>query len=153
MADERPERPRWFQFGLRRLLFWTTLVAIFLGLGSFWAASQRIYSDATFACSLAAIAVVAAILRALIRPWIAWHLTTFIAGFIYAINPGWWFWSEPLGVPLDATEQLALFTTHFVIHGFGVGWVIFLVVDGVCRVVDWSDRFIEKKMRAASDDR
>jgi hypothetical protein len=112
------------------------------------------FFDATILLSLAVITVVAATLRALTRPLIAWHLTTFIGGLVYAICPGIATFSRFLSAfRWSFQDGLAFFTFNFVTPGFGFAWTIFLVLDGTCRIADKVDRLIEKETTAAPDDR
>ena len=142
LASQQRESRRRLQFSLRKVLLWTAVVAVCIGIAIFaWDEVLPYYGVPSMA-SLALTAIVAVTLRTWIHSGIAWPLTTLVGGLIYAIyGRGWSSWPY-LRYSLDVEPQqwVACYVSEHVIMGFGWAWVVFLLVEGTCRTIDRLDR-------------
>jgi len=134
MTTPQPKSHR-LQFSLRKLLLWTAVVAVYCGLGKLAAESEaRVlqgYDDTSFVAAITVMAVVSVGLKAVSPPLTAWHISVLAGGLVVEA----WGWIE-----YDGDDVLGAF-----LFGAGMGWTVFLVVEGTCRFVNWADNFVEKK--------
>ncbi len=141
-SQERPKRR--LQFTLRRMLLWTVVVALYCGLSvsaatwhSGWLGLLFI---SWFRRAAGCTAVIAVFLKTVTRSSIACHLEAFAGGVVTTAS---FYLTEPSINPVN-TSILFLF-------GCGTGWLIFLVLEATCRLVDWADRFIGRMTKGAPD--
>lgn len=141
MTTEPPNHRRWFQFSLRKVLLWTAVVAVYCGLVKLAAVSEaewlEPFRDTRFAALMSVVAMVSFGLRAVFPHLIAWHLSALAGAFVLLAGAFVPAGHYPIHLPEDVLAA--------VFFGSGMGWTVFLVVDGTCRFVNWADSFMEKK--------
>jgi hypothetical protein len=135
MNDQRPERRR-FQFGLRKLLLWTGVVAVLLGLAT------TTFTTAEAVVLLGWMILVAAV-RWAFGPKAAGALSV-AAALILHVSFSWLVYmaARPFPDPVEAGVG-ALIVGGTVGGLFGL--VMFGIAEGAVRAVNWADKVLETK--------
>ncbi len=123
------KEPARYQFGLRKLLLWTAVVALYCGLVV--AVESESLEWLVLCCCPALILG----LRLAFGSWVACHVSAVGAGGVLALRV--FFPSLPVGA-FEVWEAFA--------RGCGVGYVIWLVVELACLLVNRADHLLRAKV-------
>jgi len=126
MSKER----RRFQFGLRALLLWTLVLALYCGLVVGAESTELEW----LVVSLFPVLILG--LRLTFGPWIACHVSAVGAGVVLALRV---FFPS---LPTSAFEVQYAF-----IEGCGFGYAVWLVVELICQGVKRADRLLDRRGR------
>ncbi len=124
MSKEPPN----FQFGLRKLLLWTVVVALYCGLVV--AVESENLEWLVLSCCPALILG----LRFAFGPWVACHVSAIGAGAVLALRVFF------PALPTNAFEVQFAF-----VEGCGIGYALWLVVELVCLLVNRADNLLRSK--------
>ena len=122
------KEPSSFQFGLRKLLLWTVVVALYCGLVV--AVESENLEWLVLSCWPALILG----LRFAFGPWVACHVSAIGAGGVLALR-----------VFFPALPASAFEVQHAFIQGCGIGYVVWIVVELVCLLVNRADNLLRTK--------
>lgn len=157
-TSQKSPRRRW-QCSLRKLLLWTVVVAVYLGIArllvgveALWAVIEGDpFTVAGWWLFTGGMIVAALVFRALMSPLWAAHLTTCTGGLIYGVYANRWFASWLLNGDADGVFVVAAFVLVFLdfAKGFGLAWMICIMIGATCRLMNWADRRIAM-MRAGA---
>ena len=113
---------RRFQFGLRKSLIWTAVVALYLGFVTSLGIPPVAIGFIT------SWAVVVGILRQAIGPMVAASLSVIGGGIVFAFGEDWgaFHWPGPF-------------------WGCLAGWFVFVLLETAFRAIEYADNFIEEK--------
>ncbi len=117
-----------FQFGLRKLLLWTVVVALYCGL------VVTVESSNLEWLVLSCFPVLILCLRFAFGPWIACHVSAIGAGIAIAVRVFF------PALPTNAFEVQYAFA-----QGCGIGYVVWLVVELACAFVNRADNLLRSK--------
>jgi len=117
-----------FQFSLSKLMLWVTVCAIYT---SIIVASEPANLEWLAVCCWP---VVVAAFRVRFSCWIACHFSAIGAGLLLVLGL---FFPDPSTSPFEVTYT---FTT-----GCGIGYLVFLFVEAVCRLIDHADGLMRRQ--------
>ena len=135
MTSPRPERrTRRFQFGLRKLLLWTGVVALLLGI-------LKVLNLPILVCVLVDCwVIVVAVVRATSGATAAAVLS--VAFGVVAVVAVLFIVPSELGITPDGTE-LVLAAPELLLNGVGLGLYVLALVELAFRGVNWTDKMLE----------
>jgi hypothetical protein len=117
-----------FQFGLRSLLLWTAVMALYLGL------VVTVESENLEWLVLSCWPALILGLRFAFGPWISCHISAIGAGGVVAVRVFF------PALPSDVFEVQYAF-----VQGCGIGYAVWLVVELVCLLVQRADYLLRSK--------
>lgn len=117
-----------YQFGLRKMLLWTAMVALYCGL-VVAVESENIEWLVLCCCPPLILGI-----RLAFGSWIACHVSAFAAGGVLALR------TFSPALPASAMEVWIAF-----VQGCGAGYAVWLVVELACVLVNRVDRLMRSK--------
>jgi hypothetical protein len=134
------QRCKRIQFSLRKLLLWTTAVAVLL------AALRMMGSGVTgFAIVLGGTTILG-VLRSLFEPRHAlmlWMLVVAVAGVVVAVGTTWEL-ANAYGLSLGEIVLNAIWLSFWgFVFGSATGAITYTWTDAACRFLDWLDSLIQ----------
>ena len=143
--DLKPQR-RPFQFSLRKLLLWTAVWSIYLGIVK-WVGIWLALSVETWLVFSLGLTIYLVALLAVRMKWGCERglriAVTFMVGLPLLLVGALLFWLMVIS-PVDFVQNM-VFLPLLCFSGFFLGWYGFLFVHCVVRAVNWLDNLMETK--------